>query len=83
MSARSSARIERRFPKPSTISPNTLENKALTETGQCDLARNLALLVQKHPDLEQILSAWPGLPEHIKTAIMALVQTHCMGKDGK
>jgi hypothetical protein len=35
----------------------------------------LDILVQKHPDLEQIISAWPELPEHIKAAIKALVQT--------
>ena len=27
------------------------------------------------PELEQIVSAWPELPEHIKVAIKALVQT--------
>jgi len=28
------------------------------------------------PDLEEIVRIWPGLPEHIKAAIKALVQTH-------
>jgi len=32
-------------------------------------------LLQKHPDLEQIITAWPELPEHIKAAIMALIRT--------
>ncbi len=28
-------------------------------------------------DLAEIVRVWPGLPEHIKSKIEALVQTHC------
>ncbi|MBN2593064.1 MAG: hypothetical protein JXA81_06125 [Sedimentisphaerales bacterium] len=30
----------------------------------------------KNPDLDLVVKAWPELPEHIKEAIKALIQTH-------
>jgi hypothetical protein len=31
------------------------------------------------PDLALVVERWPNLPEHIKTAIKALVKTHFQG----
>jgi hypothetical protein len=35
----------------------------------------LALLYQKSPDLTRVIEAWPTLPDHIRKAILALVET--------
>jgi hypothetical protein len=51
-------------------------NTLLTESEQPVLASCLAQIVQKYPDLKQIVEAWPELPEHIKAAIKALIQSY-------
>jgi len=53
-----------------------LDNKALNENSQNQKVHNPVHLLTIYPDLEQILITWPKLPEHIKAAIKALVQTH-------
>ena len=60
----------------------TSAQDSTSESSQKNLSLYLALLVQKHPDLALIAEAWPNLPEHIRAAIKALVQTHT-GEDQK
>ncbi len=33
-------------------------------------------ILEKFPELEQIISAWPELPEHIRKTILILVETN-------
>ena len=46
-----------------------MTNKELVLTTSLDIS------LQKHPELEQILSAWTALPDHIKQTIQTLVGT--------
>jgi len=42
--------------------------------------KNLALLTAKDPDLATIITTWPNLPDAIKAAIKALIQTQSKAK---
>jgi len=59
------------------------EDKALTPTGESgdksenpNLVSGLFSKSEIEPDFLQLIEAWPSLPEHIKAAIKALIQTH-------
>ncbi|MCK4628646.1 MAG: hypothetical protein KAT56_06555 [Sedimentisphaerales bacterium] len=82
LSARSSARIEHRFPKPLPDIHKLLKNKGITEKDKIDLAENLALLLQEYPDLACLIKAWPSLPGNIRQDIMGLIKTYDEGGDG-
>jgi hypothetical protein len=58
--------------EPATSKSQSFVNKELT--GKVCLATVQKL--PKNPDLQQIITVWPDLPEHIRAAIKALAQTH-------
>jgi len=51
----------------------------LPDFGDFVLSTSLDNLLQIHPNLAQLVKAWPELPEHIEAAIKASVQTHSKG----
>jgi hypothetical protein len=69
-----------RFTKPESETLNQLNNQALTETGETVLASCLALLAEKDPDLALVVERWPDMPEHIKAAVKALINSSLQGE---
>jgi len=62
-------------PKTVCKIPQTIGKVGLADNPTQDLASHLALLCQKSPDLGRVIEAWPTLPDHIRKAILALVET--------
>ena len=56
-----------------------LENTAFNENSKNEKVHNQVHNSEISPELQQIITAWPELPEHIKAAIKALIQTHSKG----
>ena len=57
-----------------------LQTQHLQKANTSDLACYLAFLSPKDPDLAMVVGRWPNLPEHIKAAIKALIQTNITEK---
>ena len=58
---------------------HSIDNKELNENGLTYSARYSAIslqeIIKNHPELDRIITAWPDLPEHIKTTIKALIDS--------
>jgi hypothetical protein len=62
--------------EPLEANLQSAENKELTEKANPVFATGLAKTLQKYPELEQIITAWPELPEQVKNTIKELIQTY-------
>jgi hypothetical protein len=54
---------------------NSLLNNVLTENLKNDSSQNSSFILEAYHDLQVVVKSWPNLPEHIKAAIQALIQT--------
>ena len=51
------------------------DNKELTKNTEPGTVQNQVHLLEKHPELTEIVRLWPGLPEYIRQAIKTLVKS--------
>ena len=56
-------------------SKTTISQKAGTKSGTLNVN-----IIEKYPELREVIAAWPELPEHVKQTIIELVQKHSTEK---
>jgi len=62
--------------EPLKPNPQTPINKTLTDNEKSVLATSLDILVQKYPDLAELVKLWPEITEDTKKVIKAIIETH-------
>ncbi|MHB1157330.1 MAG: hypothetical protein ACYC26_10900 [Phycisphaerales bacterium] len=55
------------------LKSQTTENKQVKKRDDQNWASHWAFLTQTHPDLADVLQAWPKLPAAIRKGIMAMI----------
>ncbi|MCX5636879.1 MAG: hypothetical protein NTX52_04195 [Planctomycetota bacterium] len=65
---------------PSSGKPQPLDNKEpIAKTGERPKSQevhNPVHILEKYPELADLITRWPSLPEHIKEAIKALIKAY-------
>ena len=61
------------------FNPQSPHSKKLSKNTNSERVQNRVHKSEVCPELQQIITAWPGLPGHVKAAIKALVQTQKKG----
>jgi hypothetical protein len=51
----------------------SIETQAVNHQDPDSLALSLRVLPENYPDLALVVKAWPGLPDPIKAAVLALI----------
>jgi len=62
--------------EPPRENQQAVDNTELTENQNPVLSTGLDKTLQKDPELNAIITAWPNLPEHIKKTIKTLIAAH-------
>jgi hypothetical protein len=64
-------------PQGSELTALSSQKHGFPQISQVSGANNVALndnIIEKYPELQQVISAWPELPEQVKVAIVEIVQ---------
>ncbi len=62
--------------EPTSEIQQSIENKELTENSNPVLATSLDKILQKYPELGELIKVWPKLPEQARTEVKNLIEKH-------